>query len=447
MADLKSKFNQGGLTSTDLEKQFNDKFWSKGAIRESQRKRTFTQMGNRFTQPKHYGDVIEKERHFPIFHPMNQLDNGIAANTAKLLTSRFFATTADGEALIDLSKKVATSEFDSVVDAQAALDAFNTANGTTGGKITSGAGSLFNGDADYTVLTDAYPTLDEEGGNVNAVNAKSVVVKGSVAEFGLHMKFTQRSIDMDSRTGILAQKAKDLGEAKGDLYEAQLQSDLLTAAQLNTTYASETATSMTELKSDDVLTFADLRLMEQELKRALVPKDTKVISGSTKIGTKVVGKAYYVYVGQEMYPTLQDMDHMGVKVWEPVESYMDAANSNIAEGEIGRIGGFRFIEVANMQKYAAAGATVSTDTGADTDNRFQRNDKYDVFPVLFIGSDSFGTVGFEGDSARIKTAMPKPDAHNDPFGKNGSMSISWYFGTLIYRPERIRQIVCTAKVA
>jgi len=43
--------------------------------------------------------------------------------------------------------------------------------------------------------------------------------------------------------------------------------------------------------------------------------------------------------------------------------------------------------------------------------------------------------------------MPKADAHNDPFGKNGSMSISWYYGSLIYRPERIMQIAVTAKMA
>ena len=43
--------------------------------------------------------------------------------------------------------------------------------------------------------------------------------------------------------------------------------------------------------------------------------------------------------------------------------------------------------------------------------------------------------------------MPKADAHNDPFGKNGSMSISWYFGTLIYKAERIMQIAVTAPIA
>ncbi len=47
----KTLFNTGKLTSTDIDEQYNDKFWSKGAIRESQRKRVFTQLGDRLTQP------------------------------------------------------------------------------------------------------------------------------------------------------------------------------------------------------------------------------------------------------------------------------------------------------------------------------------------------------------------------------------------------------------
>jgi hypothetical protein len=43
--------------------------------------------------------------------------------------------------------------------------------------------------------------------------------------------------------------------------------------------------------------------------------------------------------------------------------------------------------------------------------------------------------------------MPKADAYNDPYGKKGAISISWYFGLLVYRPERIRQIVSVAKIA
>ena len=196
--------------------------------------------------------------------------------------------------------------------------------------------------------------------------------------------------------------------------------------------------------------------MEQELKRLLVPRDTKIISGSTKIGTTVIGKSYYVYVGQELLPMLEDMQHNSVNVWKPIESYKDAAGTNVAEGEVGAIGRFRFIEVAGMIKYRGAGAvdaTVQTWATSSIDGYQSSNVAgsadvaFDVFPVLFVGSDSFATVGFEGDSAQIKTAMPKADAHNDPFGKNGSMSISWYFGTLIYKAERIRQIACTATLS
>jgi len=472
MSDLISRFNEGKLTSTDITEQINDQFWSKGAIKEAMRKRVFTQLGDKLTQPKHYGDIIVKERHFPVFHPMNQIDNGINANAAQLVKSVWYAY-SDAGVMVGSAQGYRS---------EAIADAVAASLGTAGPSM-SGAGNLFNGDSEFAVLDGAYPTLPEEGGNVNAVNARSIVLKGQVAEFGLHMKFTQRSIDMDSRVGVLAQKSKDLGEAKGDVFEAQVQSDLLNASETNRTFAggdgTNVATSLKTLTDKNYLAFADLRLMEQALKQALVPKDTKLISGSKNIDTVVVGKAYYVYVGQQLYPTLQDMQHNGVNVWEPIESYYDGARGNVADGEIGRVGAFRFIEVDNMQHYAGAGADATagvmyssnkdlmgdaagavsvtdvTDGPVYTPDSGREEDQkpgtaaaagYDVFPILFVGTDSFATVGFAGDSARIKTAMPKPDANNDPFGKKGSMSIAWYFGTLIYRAERIRQIVCTAKI-
>jgi N4-gp56 family major capsid protein len=426
MADIISRFNQGVLTTSDLQDQFNDRFWSKGAVREAMRKRTFTQLGDQLTQPKRYGDTIVKERHLPVFHPLNHMDNGIdPSNAAKLMENVWYAYDST-------NTQVGNADgYPTRADADAVGDPAHT---------KSGAGTLFNGDADYAVLSGNYPTLSEDGGNVNAVNARSLTLEGKVVEFGIHMKFTQRSIDMDSREGVLAQKSKDLGEAKGDLFEAQVQSDLLAASETNRLFCG-VATSLDTVDETSVLTFQDLRLMEQELKKARCPRDTKVITGSVKIDTKVVGKSYYAYVGQELYPTLQDMSHNGVSVWNPVESYMDGAGKNTAEGEIGRIGNFRFIEVEQMQAYRGEGAL---DNAGSTDGYHSTDGKFDVFPVLFVGTDSFATVGFAGDSARIKTAMPQPNPYTDPFGKQGSMSISWYFGTLIYRAERIRSLVCSA---
>jgi N4-gp56 family major capsid protein len=439
----KSLFNQGKLTSTDIDRQYNDKFWSKGAIREAAKKRVFTQLGDRLTQPKHFGDEIVKERQFPILHELNKLDGGVDATTASIVLNVFYAYNAAGTL-------VGTFETRDYTDATAAEVAAKAAAGANG-SVKNGTGALYGGDADYSVVVGTFPSLTEEGGNVNGVNTKSITVTGKVSEFGIHTKFTQRSIDMDSRTGVLARKTRDLGEAKGDIYEAQVQADLLAASEVNRTFGGTSATSLGTCNRDAVLTYADLRLMEQELKRLQVPRDTKIIAGSDKIDTKVVGKAYYVYVGQELTPMLEDMLHNGVNVWVPIEAYADAGT--IADGEIGKIGRFRFIEVDNMMKYRGVGVTDSGAGDADDVAGFHASTeagggatKFDVFPVLFVGSDSFATVGFEGDSAKIKTAMPKADAHNDPFGKNGSMSIAWYFGTLIYKAERIMQVAVTSPI-
>jgi len=283
MSKIKSLFNQGKLTSTDIDRQYNDKFWSKGAIREALRKRLFSQLGDRLTQPKNYGDEIVKERQLPILHPMNQLDGGVDATTATLLTSVFYAYDAAGTL-------VGTFETRDYENATKAEEAAKAKAGATG-SVRNNAGSIYNGDCDYAVVKGTFPSLTEEGGNVNGVNTKSITVKGNVNEFGLHMKFTQKAIDMDTRVGILAQKAKDLGEAKGDIFEAQVQSNLLAASAINRTFAGTVATSLKTCDRGAVLTFADLRLMEQELKRLLVPRDTKIISGSTKVDTKVVGNA------------------------------------------------------------------------------------------------------------------------------------------------------------
>ena len=471
MAENTSRFNQGKFTSTDIDEQYNDEYWSKGAKTEAMKQRIFTQLGDRLTQPKHWGDIIKKERQFPILHELNRIDCGIDATTATIITDTFYAYNASGTPVpdaVNFTEGYIARNFGGVSTptllavAQGLAETAATAAAGAGGKVLNGTGTLYGGDADHNTVVSSFPTLTEDGGNVNAVNTKAITVKASVEEFGVHIKYTQRSLDMGTRLRTLAIKTRDLGEMKGDIKEAQVQADLLAAGQLNATYGGVVALSQAALEQSGVLTFTDLRAVQMELKRLRVPRNTKIITGSKKIDTKVISKAYYVYVGQELTPTLEDMTHNGVNVFQPVETYADAASSMkgqlaagtlglTATGEIGRIGSFRFIEVENMQKYMGAGAENGAGgadtTGFNASKNATGNEAFDVFPMLFVGSDSFATVGFEGDSARIKNASPKADAHNDPFGKKGSMSIAWWHGTLVYRPERIHCLNVTALIS
>ena len=430
---MSMKFNQGGFNpaTSSIGAQINDKFWSKVAIKEARKMRVFSQLGDKLVQPKNYGDKLVKYHELPIIHALNVNDQAIDANGVSLVSGKWYAYDSAG-AMTGNTAGYATKEL-----AKAAAGAT--------GSIKSGNGNLYGGDTDFAVIKGSFPALSEEGGKVNAVGMKRLVLEANVTEFGFHIPFTKKMLDMDTETGLLAKMSMEVGEAQGEIREKQIAVGLLSASEINRVYAGD-ASTIAQMGAGDVVGFTDIRGMEQSLKLARSPKQTKMIDGSTKVGTVVVGAGYAAYVGQELYPVLEDMEHGGVKVWRPVESY--AAAGTIMEGEIGKISATRFIEVEEMPKYAGAGAS-TTDATDDTgvENMYTSGDKYDVFPILYVGSDSFGTIGFEGDVARVNTIMPTADAHNDVFGKKGAVAISWYFGMLIYRPERIRQILTAAKLA
>ena len=430
---MSMKFNNGGYNpaTSSLGAQINDKFWSKVAVKEARKKRVFSQLGDKLVQPKNYGDTLVKYHELPIIHKLNINDQAIDANGVRLVKNKWYAYDSAG-AMTGDANGYATKEL------------AKTAAGATG-SIKSGNGNLYGGDTDFAVIKGSFPSLNEEGGKVNAVGMKRLLLEAKVTEFGFHVPFTKKMLDMDTETGLLARISREVGEAQGEIREKQIAAGLLSASEINRVL-SGSASTIAEMGAADKVSFTDIRGMEQSLKLARSPKQTKMIDGSTKIGTVVIGAGYAAYVGQELLPVLEDMVHAGINVWKPVESY--AAAGTIMEDEIGKVSSTRFIEVEDMIKYGGAGAS-STDGVNDTDveNMYVTGGKYDVFPILYVGSDSFGTIGFDGDVARVNTVMPTADAHNDPYGKKGVVAISWFHGILIYRNERIRQILTTAKLA
>jgi N4-gp56 family major capsid protein len=327
---------------------------------------------------------------------------------------------------------------------KAAAVAASTPPGGTDVRFQSGDGNLYGSDKDMATQKGAFPVLAEEGGMLNRVGMKRETLEADVIEYGFYLSFTKRSLEMDTEKGLLSRYVTELGVAQGDVRESQIRTSVITASETNRTFAGN-AVSMDDVNELDTLDFPDLRLMDQALNAALCPYDTKIIDGSTKVDTKTVAAARYVYIGPQLRPTVEDITHGGRDMWIPVEMY--AAAGNIAQGEIGKIGQFRFIVDQEMNYYEGAGSDTD-DAGGPIDPNFNStNGHYDVFPVVFVGSGSFATVGFQGDVARVKTIMPKADAYNDVYGKRGAVSISWYFGFMVLRPEFLRQVVGSAKIA
>lgn len=311
-------------------------------------------------------------------------------------------------------------------------------------------GNLYGSSKDIGTITGKLPTLTENGGRVNRVGFTRITREGSIAKFGYFTEFTQEAIDFDSDAEMMDHLSTELMNGAVQLTEAVLQKDLLAAAGV-IVYAG-TATSNGTITAEGggaaIVSYANLLRLDQILNDNRTPKQTTVITGSRLIDTKVVSAGRIMFVGSELVSTLKGMrDLFNNEAFVAVRHYADAGT--IMNGEIGMIDNFRIVQVPEMLHWAGLGATVGTNPGYRVTNMSGTN-KYNIYPMLVVGDDSFTTIGFQTDGKTVKfsvtTKMPGMETadRNDPYGEMGFSSIKWYYGILVKRPERIAVVKCVA---
>lgn len=385
--------------------QMNTFFWLKKAIIETRKEQFFMPLSSVVNMPKHMGKAIKVYEYVPLLDDRNINDQGIDANG-----------------------------------------------------VTTVNGNLYGSSKDIGTITSRLPTLTENGGRVNRVGFTRLSREGSLHKFGFFYEWTQESVDFDSDDGLRDHLSRELMNGAVQITEAVLQKDLLAAAGV-VIYAGA-ATSDDEVTGEEVagppvvpasvVTYADLSRLDQILTDNRTPKQTKVINGSRMIDTRVVPAGRIAFVGSEITPYLKTVtDPFGEKAFIEVQHYGDAGN--IMNGEIGSLGDFRFIQVPEMLHWAGAGAEV-TDNPGFRSSMVGGEERYDIYPILVVGDDSFVNIGFQTDGKTVKfnviTKMPGRDTadRNDPYGETGFSSIKWYYGILVKRPERIGLIKTVAPV-
>lgn len=390
--------------------QINTFYWLKKAIIDSRKEQFFMPLSSVIGMPKHYGKTIKVYEYIPLLDDRNINDQGI--------------------------------------DAQ-------------GVKISDG--NLYGSSRDVGTITSKLPTLTENGGRVNRVGFTRIQRTGSLLKLGFFHEFTQESMDFDSDSELMDHLSRELMNGAVQLTEAHLQVDLLSAADV--VLFSGAATSDDEITGEtvpedtgagtpeipaSVVSYKNLMRLDQILTDNRTPKKTTIISGSRNTDTRVVPAARVMYVGSELVPYLKGMtDLFGNKALIEVQHYADGGN--LLNGEIGTIDAFRIIQVPEMLHWAGAGAEVEDNPGYRT-SMVDGSERYDVYPMLVVGDDSFVNIGFQTDGKTVKfkiiTKMPgeKTADRNDPYGETGFSSIKWYYGILIKRPERIALIKTVAPV-
>jgi N4-gp56 family major capsid protein len=319
-----------------------------------------------------------------------------------------------------------------------------------GAVVQVGSGNLYGSSKDVGTISGKLPALGENGGRVNRVGFKRKTLEGTFEKFGFFDEYTQESLDFDSDADLAQHINREMVSGAVEMTEDMLQIDLLNSAGV--IRFAGTATSNATMGSTSLVSYGDLMRLAIDLDNNRTPKQTTMFTGTRMVDTKTIPNARSLYVGSELIPTMKAMkDLHNNPAFIPVEKYAGggatSAGTYTMTGEIGAVDAFRIVVVPEMMKWAGAGA----DVGSNTDS-YQSNGKFDVFPMLCVGEGSFTTISFQTDGKGVKFKIyhKKPGEatadRNDPYGETGFMSIKWYYGFMVLRPERIGLIKTVARL-
>lgn len=455
--------------------QMNSFFWLKKSIIETRKEQYFMPLASVTQMPKHFGKSIKVYEYIPLLDDRNINDQGIDAAGVVMDGTKYavYLPSTTLSFAVEANATAATAAINAVeagvaVKSGSATPWTVTVSKTTLAQTTDAlsatvvaavpaakrdlqSGNLYGSSRDIGTISGRMPLLDEFGGRKNRVGFTRVSREGEIHKMGMFYEFTQESLDFDSDDMLREHLARELMNGAVQLTEAVLQKDLL--AEAGTIVYAGAATSHANVTGDPAgaipaseVSYSNLQRLDQTLTDLRCPRQTKVITGSRYIDTKTVSAGRIMYVGSALVNTLRNMrDNFNDKAFIPVQHYADAGT--IMNGEIGSVDAFRIIQVPEMLHWAGEGATV----GANVGNYRNTNGRYDVYPMLVIGDESFTTIGFQSDGKslkfNVKTVMPSENhTTNDPYGETGFSSIKWYYGTMILRPERLAIVKTVAKL-
>ena len=397
------RYNDPNGTPSDIDKgtgrQINTEYWHKKSLIEAAKETYFGALADTTHMPKHFGKKISMYHYLPILDDANINDQGIDA-----------------------------------------------------AGVTIANGNLYGSSKDVTTISAKIPLLGETGGRANRVGTSRKVIEGTMEKVGFFTEFSRDALDFDTDNELYGHLSSEMIKAANELNEDLIQMDLLNGAGV--VKFAGVATQDSEITGEGAniseVTYDDLQRLSIDLANNRTPKKTRVITGSRMVDTKVVNSGYYMYVGSEMVPTLSRMtDHHGNPAFVGVEHYAHAgvAGVNSINGEIGKVGDFRIVQVPEMQKWEGAGAAETSNEGYTA-----TGGNYDIHPMLVVGDGAFTTIGFQTDGKstkfKIKYSNPGDDisygAH-DPFGEIGFISIKFWYGSLVMRPERLGLVKTVAR--
>jgi N4-gp56 family major capsid protein len=295
-------------------------------------------------------------------------------------------------------------------------------------------------------------TIAEGAGAVNKVTPTKITMETAVARYGFMIEYTDEVV-LFSEDPVQVKYREELGYLVNQANEDLIQKDMLngagvvinaggdiTKAQMGSTIAADGTNEELYKVSFDLIRKGVKALVRNRAKR-----NTEIVTGSTKIGTKPVNKAFYAIVGPEVKYDLESLTRGSgtyAEEYAYVPAYKYAGAANLAEGEIGSMHDVRFIESEGAMMEAAAGAVIPASyVGSLSYSNDGSDDRFDIFPILFPTKGAFATLGLKGQGKVQFHAKAPSDVYLDnPYGTRGFFSANMWYAGLVLDETKLARI-------
>lgn len=287
--------------------------------------------------------------------------------------------------------------------------------------------------------------LAEGAGAVNKVVLKKVTMETSLARYGEMLPYTDE-VEIFSEDAMQVRYREELGELANSRQEDLLQRDMLATG---TVMFGGSSTSLATVDEDSKVTYDLIRKGVRKLVRNRAKKNSTVVTGSTKIDTRTIAKAYYAIIGANVKGDLETITRGtgSTEEYAYSASHKYASAATLADGEVGAMHEMRFIESESAVVYSGQGATATTANVADLayTGTLDVDAKFDVFPILVPTEGSFATVGLKGQGKiKFNSKSPAKVENSNPYGTTGFFSYNFFYAGIILQEDKLLKILVSA---
>lgn len=288
---------------------------------------------------------------------------------------------------------------------------YNATSGNPNILIQSG-GAVVETDASNRVDTHVTANLLTEGTTPTPESIVAQDITAVLKQYGCLYSFTDKVADLyeDEISDVMK---TTVAERMALIRELELYSKV--RANTNRFYGGAGTTLATV---DGKLTAKMLRKIARSLGLNHSKKITSILAPTPNIGTKPIEAAYLVFGSTDMEADLRDTT--AFPGYTPVAAY--GSRKPLHENEIGSFEQFRFIASPELVAFQNAGALVGTTGCLSTGGT-----NIDVYPLIVVGQESYGTVALRGSKSFDLSVIPVGNKDSaDPLGQRGYVGAKFY---------------------